>query len=356
MSIKESMLVGAGVVRYLKKWLQPSHGKFKVSFGQRLSVFFYGFMPDQAVFYDLKKYNHKDYLTDWEMYTKAIKINVGYTELINNKLAFTDFMRGLVKMAPTPGYFLKGRVVPLEAEGPRTAQDPVEFFLAHMQDDQSYMIKKFDAGSGEGIFKVTRSGDEFLLNEKQIPRAEFAGKMHKLNNYMISEVVDQADYAKKIFSKTANTVKFVTMIDPDTEEAFLAACFHRFGSERSVPVDNVGKGACLARVDVDSGLMSPVYLVRDRKLSWITHHPDTNAPIEGEYVPGFQEVKRQILDLHNHVKYIKYIAWDVVIQNDGFVLLEGNANTDMAGIQPFSPFLANPRVRRFYQYHGVIKR
>ena len=73
-------------------------------------------------------------------------------------------------------------------------------------------------------------------------------------------------------------------------------------------------------------------------------------------MPGFQQVKEKILNVHNHLKYIKYIAWDVVIQNDGFVLLEGNANTDMAGIQPFGPFLSDPRVRRFYQYHGVIKR
>lgn len=356
MSMKETLLVGAGIVRYMKKWLQPSHGKFKVSLGQRLSVFFYGFMPDQAVYYDFKKYHRKDYLTDWEMYTKAIKINAGYTELINNKLAFTDFMRAQVKMAPTPGYFMKGRIVPLEADGSQAAQDPMFFLKGHMRNGRSYMIKKFDAGSGEGIFKISRLGEVFLLNDQEIPEKIFAEKMRRLNNYMISEVVDQADYAKKIFSKTANTVKFITMIDPDTEEAFLAACFHRFGSERSVPVDNIGKGACVARVDVESGLMAPVYLVRDRKLSWITHHPDTGAQIEGEYVPGFQQVKEKILNVHNHLKYIKYIAWDVVIQNDGFVLLEGNANTDMAGIQPFGPFLSDPRVRRFYQYHGVIKR
>lgn len=356
MSMKEKILVGAGIQRYLVKWLLPGHGKFKVNFKQRLSVLFYGFMPDQAIFYDFKKNNRKDYLTDWEMYTKAIKINAGYTELINNKLAFTDFMSSHVKMAQTPGYFMKGRVVPLQADGPRTAQEPVEFLKLHMQDGQSYMIKKFDAGSGEGIFRITRSGDEFLMNDKTISLENLIAKMRKLNNYMISEAVEQADYAKKIFPKTANTIKFITLIDPDTEESFLAACCHRFGSERSIPVDNVGKGACLARVDVETGLMSPVYLVRDRKLTWITHHPDTGEQISGVYVPNFSEVKEKILELHNSIKYIKYMAWDVVIQNDGFVLLEGNANTDMAGIQPFRPFLANPKVRNFYQHHGVIKR
>lgn len=355
--MKEMLLSCAGVVRHLKKWLQPSHGKFDMTLKQRLSVLFYGFMPDQAIYYDFKKHNRKDFITDWEMYTKAIRINAGYTELINNKLVFTDYMRSLVKMAPTPGYFMRGKVVALEAEGPRAPQEPVEFFDAHLKDGEAYMIKKFDAGSGEGIFKIAKQDGKYYLNEKEISVEDLKAKMGKLNNYMLSEVVDQADYSKKIFPRTANTVKFITMIDPDTQEAFLAACFHRFGSERSVPVDNVGKGACVARINVDNGLMSPVYLVRDRKLSWITHHPDTNAPIEGEYVPGFNEVKEKILAVHNKIKYIKYIAWDVVIQNDGdFVLLEGNANTDMAGIQPFEPFLTNPRVRRFYQYHKVINR
>lgn len=356
MSLKQFVLAGAGAARFLDKWTHPSHGKFKVTFKQRVPVLLHGFIPDQAVFYDFAANDRRDYLTDWEMYTKAIKINAGYTELINNKLAFTDFMKSRVRMAPTPGYLSHGLVIPLEVEGPTTPQEPVAFFEAHLADGKSYMIKKFDAGSGEGIFKLSRTSTGFLLNDRTIERAALAEQMGRLNNYMLSEVVDQADYAKCIFPKTANTVKFITMIDPDTETSFLAACFHRFGSERSVPVDNIGKGACVAHVDTETGLMSPVYLVRDRTLTWITHHPDTGAAIEGEYVPNFSDVKRKILDLHNGINYIKYIAWDVVIQNDGFVLLEGNANTDMAGIQPFGPFLANPAVRNFYRHHRVIRR
>ncbi|MBQ2662295.1 MAG: hypothetical protein IJF80_06570 [Clostridia bacterium] len=355
--MKKKLLFFAGLVRYLKKWLQPGSGKFDVTFRQKMSVLFHGFMPDQAVFYDFKKYDRKDFLTDWEMYTKAIKINAGYTELLNNKLVFTDYMRAFVKMAETPGYFMRGKVVPLEAGGERTPQNPIDFLDRHLKDNSSYMIKKFDAGSGEGIFKVGKYNGSYYLNEKEISEADLNKKLSKLNNYMISETVEQAEYSKKIFPRTANTVKFITMIDPDTQDAFLAACFHRFGSERSVPVDNVGKGSCLARIDVDTGVMSPVYLVRDRKLTWITHHPDTNMPIEGERVSHFDEIKAKILSVHNKVKYIKYIAWDVVVQENGeFILLEGNANTDMAGVQPFEPILANPRARRFYQYHNVVKR
>lgn len=351
--MKGMLLTCAGVSRYMKKWLNPKHGKFNVSLKDRLSVFFHGFIPDNAVFYNFKKYNRKDFLTDVEMYTKAIKINKGYTELINNKLVFTDFMKNTVRMAPTIGYFSKGKVVYLD--GSNVCATPCEFF-DKMGNQWSYMIKKFDAGSGEGIYKISRNENEFFLNEKAISKEELGAKMGRLNNYMISEVVEQAEYAKKIFSKTANTVKFYTLIDPDTEEAFMPAACHRFGSERSLPVDNVGKGACLAKIDVDTGVMTSVYLVRDRKLSWITNHPDTGAQIEGVCIPNFQEAKKQMLEIHNSMKYIKYIAWDVVMQDDGFVLLEGNANTDMAGIQPFEPFLLNPRVRRFYQYHGVINR
>jgi len=355
--MKELLLTCAGLVRFIKKWIQPSHGKFEVSLKQRLSVLFYGFMPDNAVYYDFKNHDRKDYLTDLEMYTKAIRINTGYTELINNKLVFTDFMRSFMKMAPTPGYFVKGKVVALEAEGKRLYEDPISFFRTHMENGKAYMIKKFDAGSGEGIFKISMEDGKLLLNEKELPENELKVKLNKLNNYMISDVVGQASYSSNIFPRTVNTVKFITFIDPDTRKSFLAACFHRFGSERSIPVDNIGKGACVAHVDVETGLMSPVYLVRDRKLTWVTHHPDTHAQIEGQYIPNFEKVRDEILAVHDRLNYINYIAWDVVFQEDGsFILLEGNANTDMAGVQPFGPFLVNPKVRRFYQYHNVIKR
>lgn len=352
--MKSLMLIMAGVVRYIRKWVQPKHGKFEVSLIKRLSVFFYGFMPDNAIFYDFKKYNRKDYLTDWQMYTRAILINKGYTELINNKLVFTHFMESVLNMAPTRGYFMNGKVVSLGDVNHGVTQNPLSFFEENLEEGKAFMIKKFDAGSGEGIYKISRTSSGFMWNEERFDEDILNSKLKKLNNYMISEVVQQAKYASDIFDKTANTVKFITMIDPDTQESFLAACFHRFGTERSIPVDNIGKGACVARVNVENGFMDPVYLVRDRKLHWITNHPDTGAKIAGITIPRFEEIRDKILETHNSIKYIKYITWDVVIQDDGFVLLECNANTDMAGIQPFGPFLANSKVRKFYKYHNVI--
>ena len=48
------------------------------------------------------------------------------------------------------------------------------------------------------------------------------------------------------------------------------------------------------------------------------------------------------------------IAWDLVVTRDGCSVLEGNGPPDVFVWEVHTPLLADPRVRRFYEDHGVI--
>lgn len=49
-----------------------------------------------------------------------------------------------------------------------------------------------------------------------------------------------------------------------------------------------------------------------------------------------------------------YVGWDIIVTDDGYKIIEGNNYSDVNLLQIHRPLLADPRVRRFYLYHGII--
>jgi hypothetical protein len=52
--------------------------------------------------------------------------------------------------------------------------------------------------------------------------------------------------------------------------------------------------------------------------------------------------------------YIPYIGWDIIVQEEGFKIIEGNNHPGLDTLQAHRPLLKDPRVRKFYKAHGVI--
>jgi hypothetical protein len=48
--------------------------------------------------------------------------------------------------------------------------------------------------------------------------------------------------ARRFFSGAVNTMRFLTISDPDICEPFIPAAAHRFGNRASAPVDNLVAG------------------------------------------------------------------------------------------------------------------
>lgn len=357
MKSKKIILYLSGIVRFIKRSnFFKSNGKFNVNLRNRCRMFLWGFYSDESILYDFQKYNRKDFLTDFQMCCKAVLINTGYTELLNNKIVFAQYLDGKMRIPKTYGYIQNGNIIFTQPElWEMNTQNNLDKLLHLLKKEKSIMVKLFDSGSGAGIYKLSMEGNNILKNSMPVTMEQLTNLLDCSHNHMLCEFIGQAQYSSNIFPMTCNTVKLLTMIDPYTNEAFLARAFHRFGTAKSFPVDNLGHGSCLSNINIETGVMGPTYTICNNKMEWITHHPDTGAAIDGIKVTNFHEVVNSILKIHCQISYIKYIAWDVVVQENGYILLEGNANTDMAGIQPFSPLLLNKRVRRFYQYYKVIK-
>jgi len=63
-----------------------------------------------------------------------------------------------------------------------------------------------------------------------------------------------------------------------------------------------------------------------------------------------------VLHLASLLSFCPYIGWDLLVTDDDVVVLEGNDGPDLKLHQVHRPLLADPRIRRFYEHHGVVRR
>lgn len=119
-----------------------------------------------------------------------------------------------------------------------------------------------------------------------------------------------------------STVRVVTHLPRKGSPQILLACL-RMPVGDSV-VDNFGQGGIAAPVDLRTGVLGTAVFIEPR--AEFTNHPTTAAPISGIPVPQWSETCKLVLDAHQHFTNVAFIGWDVVIGEEGPMLLEANSN------------------------------
>jgi hypothetical protein len=353
--MKQRLLILLRAVTILKRLINKEL-KTHNGIGLRKKCFCYskGFFSDAYVLYDFGKTSFKNYLNDIQENIFARHINRPYLTFIDNKLMFSLLVTPYGPALEETMLVMNGKLIHL---GPGNRYNSWESLIKKMIDEtKEYIVKEIDGASGTGVFKISTRGNDLLINEVVYDASEFISRLCSLDNYMISPFIKQARYSDIIYGQSVNTVRLLTMINPDTNMAFIAAAAHRFGTKESFPVDNCARGGLTARIDIETGKMGKATRtkVRSGRKEWFSHHPDSGSVIEGVEVPLWHEIVKHILVLSERLSFVPYIGWDIVVLENGFTIIEGNDGPDIKLHQVHEPLLVKEEVRRFYQHYNVI--
>ena len=105
-------------------------------------------------------------------------------------------------------------------------------------------------------------------------------------------------------------------------------------------------------IDLETGVLSEARCLHNRNVYKV--HPDSGAPIEGVQVPGWQKLKEDMLVLADKLPYMHFIAWDILITEEGHCIIEANTSSGVNIIQLWGG-QRHKELGDFYRYHGVIK-
>ncbi len=311
----------------------------------------HGLLTDAHFLYDERGIARGEYLSDYaRLRTKYI--NGEFSGILHNKIAFAAIAG---RFLPTPtnlAAIVRGRVYPL-AFGERDvngSESPVWL-------RRDVAIKPVASGAGVGVHILRWDEGKPILDGCVTTEEAVAAFIQRLDACIITDFVQQSSYSAAFHPPTTNTIRILTMIDPESGEPFIAIAVQRMGSSSSMPVDNWSQGGICAEIDLDTGALSRgVSFPCDGVLRWHDAHPETNQAIKGVSVPRWPTIRDTILYTARQLSYLQYVGWDVVVTDDGMRVLEGNNHSDVNLLQVHRPLLADPRVRAFYRHHGVIRR
>lgn len=226
-------------------------------------------------------------------------------------------------------------------------------------DDVGTVVAKPVFGeTGQGVFVLDRTADGYAVNGRTVSGPELERLADGFDDYVVTAFAEQAEYARSVSPAATNTLRIMTMIDPETAEPFVAAGVHRFGSRRSAPVDNFSKGGFVAAFDPEAGRLGEIAEEHeDKSISYHDRHPETGARVAGVEVPAWEAIEDTLLEMAGYVGPLTpYVGWDVVVTDDdgSIAVIEANGYPTVDLVQIHTPLLADERNRRFYEHHGVV--
>jgi hypothetical protein len=217
------------------------------------------------------------------------------------------------------------------------------------------ILKPISGDGGEGLMKISKEDDHFLINKKRVKWNELVSNLKQLDHYLIQERFIQHGFSHDIYPDSLNTLRVGTMIDPETGKPFIAYALHRFGSPRSGFIDNIKQGGLFSLIDISDGsLGKAVYisnLTEDK--TFYDQHPSSLKQISNEFIPNWSELVGRILEMAERMPYLKYVGWDIVLSNDNLYVLEGNVSPGIT-FQLFKPLKEFPSAWNFFKHYKYI--
>jgi hypothetical protein len=330
----------------------------ELSLFKKINMWGKGFLSDKYYYYGLDKNSYREYLSDYQR-ALARFINHPFTEVLNNKLIFDHVLCGHANVPKVYATILDGKIHLSEGSKPADYDgytDKASLISAICRENKKIVLKPIKGAFGIGIYIIFYQSDgSYLVNLQELSGPELQKKLQGLNNYLITEFIEQGEQAGKYFPVATNTLRILTMADPVGGTPFIAAAVRRVGTKKSAPLDNAAQGGLTVDINIDTGELGLAAQLTPRGLIWYDSHPDTGVRITGDVIPGWSSIKDKVLTLVAKLPYLKYVGWDIIDTDKDLVYLEGNNQSSVRVWQIHKPLLKDPRIKEFYRYHKIIR-
>ena len=319
---------------------------FKVPFLTKVRANLNGYLGDQYILYDFKHTDKNEYLSEFDWY-RSRYINEPFDFAFNNKVVCAEMLKHHVRFSQN--YFIINKGVLHDFESGPISYDKV---FDKLMEEGKLVIKPFAMGKGNGVHLLSYEDGKFFMDTEEKTREELEAYLRKLNMYVFCEYIHQHPYSDKLYDKTTNTIRFITMRDIDTHEMKVFRAVQRIGRKETIPVDNGSKGGLVANIDLETGMLSEAKCLKELG-SWEVH-PDSGNPIKGVIIPDWDGIKKEILDVCKKIPYMDFMAWDLLITEEGPCVIEINTSSGINIIQLWGG-QKQGELGDFFRHYNVIK-
>lgn len=323
------------------------HGK-KLPMLMRLKYYSLGFSKKEIVYYNFPENDYRNYISATER-EKLEDVNGRFAYILGEKVMLERIWGDFIHVPKTYSLIMRGHFLDLYDQS-----DEVDLIALLKEKGRLIAKPTRSIGGGHGVISLSYEDGNLYINREKYSEDDFLSKMRSKNNYMISDWIVPHEYARKVFPQTTNTIRIVTVMNHDTNKAEVLMAVQRFGTKESFPVDNGCSGGVCCFVDIDTGILGyghdMVHLGQKYKV-----HPDTGEALEGLQIPDWESVKKKMTHVHNCFPYYEFLAWDVVIAENGEVyIIEINRGMDVHWLQVDKP-LRHEKLGQYMKQKGMLR-
>jgi hypothetical protein len=267
-----------------------------------------------------------------------------YVCILRDKFLFAQLTSSLGLATPRPLALLEAnRVTWLE----RDVTLPLESMFAPDAPALSGFCKPLDGIQGEGAFPLRLEGGRAWIRDEEITLEQLRARLQ--GRCLLQERIEQHPAMAALHPGSVNTVRLITFCNDGQVTLFSAAL--RVGTSGH-SVDNWAAGGLIVAIDPRRGTLRREGFFKPGYGGRVQHHPDSGIRFEGYRIPHFEAAVQLVTRLHEHLRGIHSIGWDVAICQDGPVVIEGN--DDWEGGIPM--VLESDFKRRFLQMYEQPRR
>lgn len=307
-----------------------------------------GYVVDQVALYRLNEGTRDQYLSEFDWY-RSRPINKPYDTMLNNKVICAQMVAPYASTPEVLYFTQKGRIA---CPGRPDHWASVDEVLRAIAEQGDMFTKPIASGKGNGVHLIGPDGRGSYLIDREPASRERVAELLGGDDWLLCPAVRQSAFLNGIFADASNTIRAITLRDPGTGRYRMFFAVLRIGTASTVPVDNGSKGGLVAKIDLATGELSEARSIQaDVHLA---RHPDTGAVIEGAVIPRWAEVRDSVVALAERFPFLEFVAWDILLTDEGFSVIEANASTGVNIIQIWGGQRSG-ELGDFYRAHGVIK-
>ena len=187
------------------------------------------------------------------------------------------------------------------------------------------------------MVELRAESDGLYHGDRLLTREDLQDIIRSFSRGIVQGKITQGQFENGIFRESVNTIRVISMRRRDSVEHEVVGAVHRFGTKKSVSVDNFSQGGACALVDIGTGRMGKLAAIFDTDMNgkhiFRAQHPDTGAQVEGIVIPNWEQLKTLVVELTRKLPFFEYTAWDFAVQDDGFALIEINMKSGLGCFQ-----------------------
>lgn len=313
-----------------------------------------GFTPNEYAVFHLKDKNPAEYISDWERQLFREKAR-NYKILMDNKIIFYHLVKDYAEVNRIYAYKEGTCFMALEPDFSESN------LMEQLKKFERIVYKKNNSGGGEGVMLLEYRDDKLWINRVESSLSE-VNVLIEDTDYILEEFCEQGEFENNLWPYSVNTLRIVTLKQKNGSYS-IGLATQRIGVEKEAFVDNAHVGGVYTDVDIDTGRMHQAIsrtksFAKDAAGEFICYdqHPVTKAQIEGAVIPRWNEIKGEILTLHQSLSFtnIPFIAWDIALKDDHFTVIEANTSCGVYVLQTFKG-MRNGVVGQWMKDYGYIK-